>query len=289
MGLLQETLKTIQEKNNSSYATIQMIQEGDIPLSGKTFERIFGKRNRKLLHVHSIHSIFNLKDLEGTKKTISAFHSWKNDSDIFISGADGLDIDNIAVCCFQGDVVVDANVDIYTAKDSQGRRWVELMNLDDPDTLQLFKKISNDVRLEFNKKSPYPIADDHYKSRYNDDNPWNQDFDGKTKAKIIKSYFDATEKVLMKYKKELEFNGPVYDYNETVASITKIDKIVAPNHTWFDLFYENSSYASASLDSKSPEFKEYMENLERDMGFKCLIKDDIEQEATTYIESLKIG
>jgi hypothetical protein len=280
MNLLRETLDLV-EKNNSSDSILKMIFENNIPLSPKAFDRIFGERTKKLLHIHEVNSINNLIDLEGSKKTISAFHTWDDESEIFDSGATGIDLDDICVTCFEGNVVFDYTIDVYTTMDSQGRRWIVPFDIPAGEDFDLFKEISQLISKEFNKISEFELEELRnlfMKKSFSK-------ISGKDKAKIIKDYFDISESVLKDYKRELEFKGKVRNYNETVASIKKIDKIVAPENVWYKYFYENyngTNYEDLNLNCK--EFKQFKKDLEKEIKGDIIMSIDLEKESLKYLE-----
>jgi len=94
-----------------------------IPISGPMFKRIWPDTIRTtVFHVLNAEYIYDLKKLEGKKKSISAFFSMMSRNlEHGVAAGGGV------VAELEADVLISARDDIMSEVDKAGRRWVEMM------------------------------------------------------------------------------------------------------------------------------------------------------------------
>lgn len=210
----------LNEKNNSSAFIIKRIRNGAIPLSPSTFERIFGDKTGRYLHVLDISKISSLKKISKTKKSISAFS--RMESNFIFTGAKGLSIANPCVALLEGKYIFDFNDDVFTSFDSQGRRWIEVGDLEE--SASFYEDISDLIQDEF-KEQLRGLNMHLYELK-----------DNKEIQTAITLYFDITEKILKSQEKKIiKFNKTLINsYNEIVAYDFEIKKILVTKENMKD-------------------------------------------------------
>ena len=222
----------ITEKNDSSKEIIENIINFDLPLSPKMFEDVFNNPEAIYLHTTVYTNIERLKKLQGTKKGVSCFTKWDN-NEIFSSGAIDIANDDMPLTfVLKGRFSIDANEDIWTVPDSQGRRWVKQNQILDHDIATLFTKISTDMRKLMTKK--YPLFNE---SRYEIMDSFDY-INGKERQKLIVDYFDIAKKVTTKYKKEII----AMRYKETQA----YNEIIGYDFEIVDALMSRDAYRASS-------------------------------------------
>jgi len=222
----------ITEKNNSSGVIINRIIDFNLPLSPKMFEDVFENPEAIYLHTTVYTNIERLKKIQNTKKGVSCFTKWAN-NEIFSTGADGISNDNMPMTfVLKGRFTIDANEDIWTVPDEQGRRWVITNDIQDMGLIRLFREIGEDVKKQMIKK--YPLFKE---ARYYVIDGLDK-ITGKEREKLIKDYFDISKKVLTKYKKEIT----AIRYQETKA----YNEIIGYDFEIVDALMTREAYRAAS-------------------------------------------
>ena len=183
-----------------------------IPISGPMFKRIWPDTIRAtVFHVLDAEDIYDLKKLEGKKKSISAFFSMMaKQMESGIAGGGGV------VAELEADVIVSARDDIMSQVDKAGRRWVEMSWFEnaagrgDGAGFQAVERELNVLIRNLVLKYLEPILGDKARTE--------QEFylwakmkhylkDSKKLSLIIKDYFDGVEKVI---KKNKEVMGSIF-------------------------------------------------------------------------------
>ena len=172
-----------------------------IPMSGPMLKRIWPDTIRAtVFHVLSAEDIYELKKLEGGKKTISAFFSMMSRYlESGIAGGGGV------VAELEADILVSAKDDIMSKVDKNGRRWVALDWFANAQSYGTGPKFGM-VEKEFSKLKENLVRKYVDRDQIGD---WREVWkemkhylkgDGKKLSLVIKNYFDGVEKILKKNK-----------------------------------------------------------------------------------------
>ena len=175
-----------------------------IPMSGPMLKRIWPDTIRAtVFHVLSAEDIYELKKLEGGKKTISAFFSMMSRYlESGIAGGGGV------VAELEADILVSAKDDIMSKVDKNGRRWVALDWFANAQSYGTGPKFGM-VEKEFSKLKENLVRKYVDRDQIGD---WREVWkemkhylkgDGKKLSLVIKNYFDGVEKILKKNKEVL--------------------------------------------------------------------------------------
>ena len=175
-----------------------------IPMSGPMLKRIWPDTIRAtVFHVLSAEDIYELKKLEGGKKTISAFFSMMSRYlESGIAGGGGV------VAELEADILVSAKDDIMSKVDKKGRRWVALEWFANAQSYGTGPKFGI-VEKEFSKLKENLVRKYVDRDQIGD---WREVWkemkhylkgDGKKLSLVIKNYFDGVEKILKKNKEVL--------------------------------------------------------------------------------------
>ena len=189
------------------------IKDIAIPIHPKIFSRLWTDKIRStVFHLTDIDGLEDLIELQGKKKSISAFYNIDEDRINY-----GIKTEGGYVIELEADVLVAAPDDIASQPDSSGMRWIVLQTLlNDPTDypagmggksklkgiendinallLSIITKYSKDKQTQQRAKaSPGAIW-----MRYG------ENFDGKTKYHIIKDYIDGIEQVMKKHARDLK-------------------------------------------------------------------------------------
>jgi len=173
----------------------------NIPISGPMFKRIWPNTIRAtVFHVLSAEYIYDLKKLEGKKKSISAFFSMMAKQ---FEG--GIAAGGGVVAELEADVLVSAKDDIMSRVDKGGRRWVEMSWFENaqgwgnPAGFDKVERGLNNLIRELVLKYLEPIMGN--KARTEPEFYLWADMkrhlkDSKKLSLVIKDYFDGVEKVI---------------------------------------------------------------------------------------------
>jgi hypothetical protein len=227
------------EKNNSSVKILNFIRFKHIPISPKFFEDVFGEREKYCFVSMKANRIQSLYNRQGKKNQISTFTDFK--SKRILWGADGLDwYGDTVVAVLKGKVTLEGNTDLWTQYDSQGRRWVDLNDLDE-------MKITGDKVSEVLLKAGLEIYDEFLKKYGNYLDP-KVTSNGKLKEQYIKDFFDISYKYLKKYKNLLSqaVEGTLVDYNEVLCYSYKIEEL---------LIFDNNDESDYTIHYTKPDKK----------------------------------
>ena len=175
-----------------------------IPMSGPMLKRIWPNTIRAtVFHVLSAEDIYDLKNLEGKKKSISAFFSMMAKQ---FEG--GIAAGGGVVAELEADILVSAKDDIMSKVDKKGRRWVALDWFANAQSYGTGPKFGI-VEKEFSKLKENLVRKYVDRDQIGD---WREVWkemkhylkgDGKKLSLVIKNYFDGVEKILKKNKEVL--------------------------------------------------------------------------------------
>ena len=175
-----------------------------IPMSGPMLIRIWPNTIRAtVFHVLSAEDIYDLKNLEGKKKSISAFFSMMAKQ---FEG--GIAAGGGVVAELEADILVSAKDDIMSKVDKKGRRWVALDWFANAQSYGTGPKFGM-VEKEFSKLKENLVRKYVDRDQIED---WREVWkemkhylkgDGKKLSLVIKDYFDGVEKILKKNKEVL--------------------------------------------------------------------------------------
>jgi len=219
-----------------------------IPMSGPMLKRIWPDTIRAtVFHVLDAEDIYELKKLEGKKKSISAFFSM-----MARQFEGGIAAGGGVVAELDADVLVSARDELRCTVDKTGRRWVELSwfaNAQWGRTGPEFGKVEKDLNTLITnlvKKHLTPILGKNAVVREHEYELWSnmkshlkagREGGGNRLRLVIKDYFDGVEKVLKKNKEVM--SNIIYGYakskrmtdnawDEQIVNNIKVKKI----HTW---------------------------------------------------------
>lgn len=211
--------------------TFSRCMQGQLPLSLNIVKQLVDPIKTTSLHVTTIENLPKVAALEGTKKSISTFNKIDKYSKIVQNGK-GVDTDGGIFVLLSGVVLAQSIMDLWTAPDKQGRRWVN------PGTIIADLGRERDVVFNFAPELK------PFKNRWKED-PLNE-FTPAEKNEFIRMYYDAAQKFMLSKKKEfqdkyLNSNQLYYesDWNEVVLTQIKIEKILAIPSNWSDDETEN--------------------------------------------------
>ena len=206
-----------------------------IPLSLPMWKRITEVKNMYGVHATSIDGMEKLVKLQGSSAQISTV-DWASKYGIE-SLVSGIATEGGAIALVKGLAVFEADEDVYSYQDNQGRRWVEIMNFKDT-----FPTIGNEIdkiklkiinRLEpelsklWEKEYGKPLTQGSFPdlARF-----------GSTANKAIRMFFDEIERFLKKtstqgkmknaFKMKSAEDSSVTDWNENIITKFKIETII---------------------------------------------------------------
>ena len=172
-----------------------------IPISGPMLKRIWPDTIRTIVfHELSAEDIYDLKNLEGKKKSISAFFSMMAKQ---FEG--GIAAGGGVIAELEADILVSAKDDIMSKVDKNGRRWVALDWFANAQSYGTGPKFGM-VEKEFSKLKENLVRKYVDRDQIGD---WREVWkemkhylkgDGKKLSLVIKNYFDGVEKILKKNK-----------------------------------------------------------------------------------------
>ena len=172
----------------------------NIPISGPMFKGIWPDTIRAtVFHVLNAEYIYDLKKLEGKKKSISAFFSMMAKQ---FEG--GIAAGGGVVAELEADILVSAKDDIMSKVDKNGRRWVALDWFANAQSYGTGPKFGM-VEKEFSKLKENLVRKYVDRDQIGD---WREVWkemkhylkgDGKKLSLVIKNYFDGVEKILKRH------------------------------------------------------------------------------------------
>ena len=233
-----------------------------IPISGPMFKRIWPDTIRStVFHVTDAENIYDLKKLEGKKKSISAFFSMTaRQMEYGIASGGGV------VAELDADVLVSARDDIMSQVDKAGRRWVEMSWFENQASRGLSKSGFQAVERELNVlirnlvlKHLEPILGNKARTEPEfylwADMKKHLKGDGKKLRLVIKDYFDEMEKIIRKHSDT--FYGVLLSYVKKRTTDEPWDEQVVNNIKVKKVHLIDFTTKAPSLQDKLDSDKEY--------------------------------
>ena len=206
-----------------------------IPLSLPMWKRITEVKNMYGVHSTTINGMEKLVKLQGSSAQISTV-DWasKDGIETLVSG---IATEGGAVALIKGLAIFEADEDIYSYQDKQGRRWVEIMNFknafptigDEIDKIKL--KIINRLEPELSKLWQKEYGKPLTQGSFPDLGRF-----GSTANKAIRMFFDEIERFLKKtstqgkiknaFKMKSAEDPSVTAWNENIITKFKIETII---------------------------------------------------------------
>lgn len=101
------------------------IQSQRVPLTKSIGEILYGKANRvKVFHITDIEGVLGLKNIVGTKKSISTFTCMDKQN---INKVRGIKTRGGVLCEIDGDLIIQTTKDIWSHVDENGTRWADVI------------------------------------------------------------------------------------------------------------------------------------------------------------------
>jgi len=182
-----------------------------LPLSSSMLSRTMKQNRDRVFHVLGEDDIGNLIKLQGKKKSIAAFYRMEADS-----LEDGVQSGGAIVAELEGKVLFSGEEDVMSKPDKTGRRWIAFdvatgeNKGEQPIHAQIkkdFEKMISDILKKEKVKHPSNI-DGTLQAWSN----YGNNSDGKTKARLIKGYFDGLESILKNKKYQDAISKNFYGY-----------------------------------------------------------------------------
>ena len=206
-----------------------------IPLSLPMWKRITEVKNMYGVHATTVNGMEKLVKLQGSSAQISTV-DWASKYGIE-SLVSGIATEGGAIALVKGLAVFEADEDVYSYQDNQGRRWVEIMNFKDAfptigneiDKIKL--KIINRLEPELSKLWEKEYGKPLIQGSFPDLARF-----GTTANKAIRMFFDEIERFLKKtstqgkmknaFKMKSAEDSSVTDWNENIITTFKIETII---------------------------------------------------------------
>lgn len=209
-----------------------------IPLSPSMLKRLFPTKRDKVFHVVDPHHVKDLLDLQGTKKSISAFYNM--DSHPITSGVNNR---GGMVAELEGNILMANSEDVMSRPDESGRRYIGMDYFkNNPFWQEQLKEVQKDLTWEIKdilkKHTDNDEIDDlNFQELMNLWSDTGRESDGKTKNKLIKDYFDGVEKVFGNHvdKVQERMHGYMDDktttgsWDEMITNEIKVNKLHITN------------------------------------------------------------
>lgn len=183
-----------------------LISKNAIPISSSMMDRLGYSYEEEAYHMTSAHYLDGLKNIQHSKKQISAFTQGSNELMKLPSNP------NVLVK-LEGTIVIDAASDMWTSIDKQGRRWINLEPKSKKNGTEFSEKLAfniDGIQSKIKKSLGYDV-----KTKI-------EDMNKSDRNKMYKTYIDEVEDYLQNggYKllsKHLNSNI-TYGYNEVILN-----------------------------------------------------------------------
>ena len=208
----------IAEKSaQGNYDINKLIGMNAVPLSTDMMDRLGYSYEDEAYHVTDVQYLNDLAKLQGSKKQISAFTVGGNELMKLPSNP-------TVVVKLEGNFVIEAKSDMWTALDKQGRRWITLADSNNEIGTTHSEKLSffiGGIKNKIIKKLGYDVYDDKVKST--NSISW---MTKKDRSILYREYIKEVEKYLEKCGYKLLNNhlkeNITYSYNEVILNKFKI-------------------------------------------------------------------
>ena len=158
--------------------TVSHISNHRIPLIPKVYQILYGDNKRvKTFHVSDVDGINSIKQIVGTKKTISTFSYMFKD---LTRQVYGIQTAGGVLYEIEGSLVLDSSFDIMSRPDENGYRWIDSYEL--PDELAL--------KWDEMLKNSGIMSKEHFLYE-------------KNKSEYIRDYIILAQEFVLKYKEEI--------------------------------------------------------------------------------------
>ena len=273
-----------------------------IPLSLPMWKRITEVKDMYGVHATTVDGVEKLAKIQNSSAQISTVDYASQYGIETLVG--GIATEGGAVALVKGLAVFEADEDVYSYQDKQGRRWIEIMNFKDT-----FPTIGNEIdkiklkiinRLEpelsklWEKEYGRPLTQGTFPdlARF-----------GKTANKGIRMFFDEIEKFLKKtstqgkmknafrFKKTGSQALLATDWNENIITKFKVEEVVinkkklAVNYSMKDDIL-NRLLPDTDVASDRPSADLFLEKLRKKVGSVILVPDeDFEQRTRKLVDT----
>ena len=127
LQVTESQLKLIEQQQLNELRWLSNVQSHidklDIPLTPSIVNYIWGKQRVTTFHIGDVNGIDSMKDLIGTKKSLSTFRYMEKN---MLWGMKGIQTAGGIIYQIIGDLQFDAPADIMSTPDESGRRWITL-------------------------------------------------------------------------------------------------------------------------------------------------------------------
>ena len=206
-----------------------------IPLSPSMLKRVFPTKRDTVFHVVDPHHVKDLLELQGTKKSISAFYNM--DSHPI---RNGINSGGGIVAELEANILMANSEDVMSRPDKSGRRYVAMNYFDNsPFWQEHIKEFKTDLVwkckdiVKENIKGSRTLRgyseSDIDDMKYNDFwklwSEFGRNSDGKTKNRLIKNYFDSVENVMKKHSSKVQER--IYGYMDDKTTTGSWDEMIS--------------------------------------------------------------
>jgi len=227
------------EKRSSSLEIFKLMKTFNIPITPKSWEKIFGVKEQYCFQSVKITRIDSLFKRQNKKNQVSTFVDFQ-DQKIFWGPEDLERLDtNGIVAVLKGKVTLQGEIDIYSDYTSDGRRWIDygyLQGTKKTKVLEYLKLVRNDIIYQFEKylkDSMYESLITVYHSGITSLEINYGELNSKDRQEVIKKYFDITNKALEKYSFALEKEDLAGAYDEHLCYDYKVQEILITEENWW--------------------------------------------------------
>ena len=273
-----------------------------IPLSLPMWKRITEIKDMYGVHATTVDGIEKLAKIQNSSAQISTVDYASQYGIESLVG--GIATEGGAVALVKGLAVFEADEDVYSYQDKQGRRWIEIMNFkdvfptigDEVDKIKLkiINKLEPELSKLWEKEYGKPLTQGSFPdlARF-----------GKTANKGIRMFFDEIEKFLKKtstqgkmknafrFKKTGSQALLATDWNENIITKFKVETIIfnkkklAVNYSMKDDIL-NKLLPDSGVATDRPSADLFLEKLRKKVGTIMLVSDsDYEQRVRELVDT----
>ena len=273
-----------------------------IPLSLPMWKRITEIKDMYGVHATTVDGIEKLAKIQNSSAQISTVDYASQYGIESLVG--GIATEGGAVALVKGLAVFEADEDVYSYQDKQGRRWIEIMNFKDvfptignevdKIKLKIINKLEPELSKLWEKEYGRPLTQGSFPdlARF-----------GKTANKGIRMFFDEIEKFLKKtstqgkmknafrFKKTGSQALLATDWNENIITKFKVETIIfnkkklAVNYSMKDDIL-NKLLPDSGVATDRPSADLFLEKLRKKVGAIMLVSDsDYEQRVRELVDT----
>jgi len=127
LQVTESQLKLIEQQQLNELKWISNVQSHidklDIPLTPSIVNYIWGRQRVTTFHIGDVNGIDSMRDLIGTKKSLSTFRYMEKN---MLKNINGIQTEGGILYQIEGDLQFDAPADVMSTPDESGRRWITL-------------------------------------------------------------------------------------------------------------------------------------------------------------------